>query len=139
MGDGCNRIRRRRNRRQPDPLVANKGCVMAYLCGLSLEQIRSNHLPSTWDDMTMGDKIEWLLTAARARAEYGDDDSMRYVTAGTFLKLQMYTYRNRISEMRPALRARGLDIVAETITIGGKKVWAWKLTDKTDQTELELR
>lgn len=98
----------------------------------------SHHLPSAWNDMKMNDKIIWLLERARAQAEMTGIDDDAFVTASTFLDLRLYTYRNRISEMRPDLHLRGRDIIAQTIECRGEKVWAWRLTEYDPQGRMEL-
>lgn len=108
-----------------------------YLHGVPAPMLRE-YLAPGWDDMTIGDKILWLLKQARARAEFLGQPDLKWVSINTFLALKLYTYRNRISEMRPGLHADGMDIVADTLRIGDKTVWAYRYQEYSDQRELEL-
>jgi hypothetical protein len=109
-----------------------------YLHGVPAPMLRT-YLAPGWDDMTMNEKIIWILRRARARAAELDQPELEWVSINTLLDLKLYTYRNRISEkLRPEMRLQGLDIEARTVEVNSKRIWAWRLTEYSDQRELKL-
>jgi hypothetical protein len=111
--------------------------VSPYLHGIPANMLQV-YLAPGWDSMTMNDKIVWLLKRARARAEELEQPDLEWVSINTFLALKLYTYRNRISEMRPGLHEQGVDIVADTVQAGDRKVWAYRIQEYSGQRELPL-